>query len=1187
MFTRPSLLVVFLISSFFLNSCEKEPNTLFQLLSPEETGITFANRIFESDTLNILNQEYIYNGGGVAVGDFNNDGLSDIYFTGNMVPNKLYLNKGNFKFEDISQKAKVTGGGKWSSGVALADINNDGWLDMYVTATMKKNAASRANLLYINNGTGKDGVPTFTESAAAYGLADTGYSTNAAFLDYDKDGDLDLYVLTNTITNGLPTSYRKQINNGTAENNDRLYRNNGNNTFTNITQEAGILYEGYGLGVAINDINLDGWPDIYVTNDYLSNDLLYINNKNGTFSNKITDYIKHTSFSAMGNSVTDINNDGLVDIMAVDMLPEDNKRKKMMVKSNNYVTYFNNNIYGYQHQYARNTLQLNNGISPKGHPVFSEVGQLTGLYQTDWSWTPLVADFDNDGLRDVIITNGFPRDITDHDFAVYNAGMNMVANEMSLVDSIPQIKLPNYVFKNNGSLQFTDKTRDWGLSKPSFSNGAAYADLDNDGDLDFVVNNINDSAFVYQNTLYTAKTKEKSNNYLRVKFAGAAPNTAGLGAKVKVFLAGGQEQYYEHSIYSGYLSTVEQAAHFGLGQHKVVDSIKVTWPDGKQQVLKQVKANQVLTLNQKNAAGNGVYPDASTMFVNAPLKEASGLYNILFKHQEDDKIDFNIQKTLPHKYTQYGPGIAVGDIDNNGLDDFYIGGAAGKKGTFFLQQENGKFKSSTQNMQLTGTKTQEELGVLFFDADNDNDLDLYAVSGSYEFQEGTPNLQDKLYKNNGKGIFQLDEQALPAFQSSKSCVKAADYDQDGDLDLFVGGRVVSGKYPLAPASYLLQNNGGKFIDVTAQVCPELSKFGMITDALWSDFDNDGKVDLVLAGEWLPVSFFKNTGRNLKNITTASGIAEQTGWWNSLVAGDFDQDGDTDYLAGNLGLNTNYTASKDKPLRVYAKDFDNNGSIDPVLACYMKAEDGTFKPFPMHTRDDLNAQMPRTRSVFARYVQYSQAPIDEVLKPKDLEKALILEAVQMGSSYIQNLGGGKFKMSLLPRQAQIAPVYGMQTADVNQDGNLDVLLVGNDYGTEVFTGRYDAFTGLYLQGNGKGNFIPRSIQHSGFMVNGDAKGLATLYGRKGEKIVIATQNQDSLKVYNIKNTVSPGTKQPAQLIALQPVDAWAVVTYANGKKEKLEFNYGSTYLSQSARRFERLPTMTSVEIFDFKGRSRKL
>lgn len=1190
MTTRSFFINFCLLCCLVLTNCNKKPATLFQLLSPQETGITFSNRILESDTLNILNQEYIYNGGGVAIGDFNNDGLQDVYFTGNMVPNKLYLNQGSFKFTDITDHARVDGGGKWCSGVALADINQDGWLDIYVGATMKKDSVSRANLLYINNGPGQDGIPTFTESAASYGLADTGHTTSAAFLDYDKDGDLDLYVLTNIVTSGLPTTYRKKVNDGTAENNDRLYRNNGNGSFTNVTRQAGIRFEGYGLGLAISDINLDGWPDIYVTNDYLSDDLLYINNQDGTFSNKIKDYIKHTSFSAMGNSVTDLNNDGLVDILALDMLPEDNRRKKMMLKDNNYVTYINNERFGHQHQYVRNTLQVNAGFSPEGHPVFGEAAQLTGLYQTDWSWAPLVADFDNDGLRDVIITNGFPRDVTDRDFAIYNAVAEQLVGQMSLVDSIPQVKIPNYAFRNQGNLRFADQTQKWGLNKPSFSNGAAYADLDNDGDLDFVVNNINDSAFVYRNQLYNADRDEASkqkNNFLRLKFKGEKPNAAGLGAMVQLYLPKGQQQFYEHTPYKGYLSTIEEAAHFGLGRLKAIDSLCVTWPNGRQQVLRQVKANQVLTLQQKAATRTVVFPSAKARFARAPLQEAARFYNILFKHQEEDKIDFNIQKTMPHKYTQYGPGIAAGDIDGNGLDDFYLGGAAGRKGTFFLQQPDGKFRSSTENIRLPGgTKPEEEMGVLLFDADGDGDLDLYSVSGSYEFNEGSPYLVDKLYRNKGKGMFEVDAAALPVLSSSGSCVRAADYDGDGDLDLFVGGRVIPGKYPLTPNSYILQNQGGRFTDVTAQVCPELSKYGMITDALWSDFDQDGKTDLVIAGEWLPVSFFRNTGRQLKNVTAATGIADQTGWWNSLVGADFDQDGDIDYMAGNLGLNTNYTASKDKPLRVYAKDFDQNGSTDPVLACYMKAEDGSMQPFPMHTRDDLNAQLPRTRSIFARYTNYSVATIDQVLPEADRQGALVLEAVNFASSYLENLGGGRFKMTALPRLAQLSPVYGMLVDDVNEDGRPDVLLTGNDYGTEVFTGRYDASVGLYLQGTGQGSFIPRSMQQSGFCVQGDAKGAAALYGKKGEKILLFTQNQDSLKVYTRKR-MGRAADSKAFLIQLRPTDAGALVTYANGRKERIEFYYGSTFLSQSARRFQRTGAMASVLIYDFNGRSRKL
>ncbi|QCR21342.1 VCBS repeat-containing protein [Pontibacter sp. SGAir0037] len=1169
-------------------ACTKKEDTLFTLLSPDETGITFSNRIFESDTLNILTSEYVYNGGGVAVGDFNNDGLQDVYFTGNMVSNKLYLNKGDFKFDDITDKANVAGEGKWCSGVALVDINNDGWLDIYVGATMKKTPESRANLLYINNGPGKDGIPTFTESAEKYGIADTGHTTNAAFFDYDLDGDLDLYVLTNVINEGLPTTYHKKKVDGSAENNDRFYRNNGDGTFTNITQEAGIVIEGFGLGLAISDINMDGWPDVYVSNDYLSNDLLYINNQNGTFTNRIDEYINHTSYSAMGNSVTDINNDGLVDILALDMLPENNKRKKMMIGPNNYAGYINNDVYNYQHQYVRNTLQLHQGLTEKGEPVFSEIGQLAGIYQTDWSWAPLLADFDNDGLRDAIITNGFPRDVTDHDFRIYRSGSAGMVGGMYLIDSIPVVKIANYAFQNNGDLTFKDRCKEWGLTTPSFSNGAAYADLDNDGDLDFLVNNINDSAFVYQNQLYSGKKTSSTNHYLKVRFKGSDMNRGGIGAKLTIYYDNGKQQFHEHSLYKGYLSTVENSAHFGLGNSPSVDSLLVTWPDGRAQRLVNVKTNQTLTLEYVKASLLGASAPAlsNSMPETAPLQEAAGSYNILFKHLEDDKIDFNVQKTMPHKYTQSGPGIAVGDIDGNGLEDFYIGGASGRPGTFFLQQSTGRFVMSDKQIIRNGPKVEEEMGVLFFDADQDGDLDLYVVSGSYEFEEGSPYFQDKVYKNNGKGIFTLDAEALPALYASGSCVKAADYDQDGDLDLFVGTRVISGKYPLAPASYILQNNNGRFTDVTAQVCPELKTLGMVADALWSDFDGDGQVDLIIAGEWMPVTFFKNKKGKLTNVTEATGLANKIGWWNSLVAGDFDGDGDIDYMAGNLGLNTNYVATEDMPLLVYAKDFDDNGNIDPVLACYMKAEDGTMKAFPMHNRDDLNAQMPRTRSIFARYANYSTATIEQVLKPEETKDALILRATHLANSYIENLGGGKFKLTALPVEAQLAPVYGMVTEDINHDGNLDVLLVGNDYGTEVFTGRYDAFKGLYLQGNGKGGFVPQPLSRSGFYVPGDAKGLATLYGKNGERIVLATQNQDNLKVFTLKESTAANNLL-SKTITLNPQDAWAQVFYKNGRKAKVEFYYGSTYLSQSGRMFKLTPDMEKVVMYTFTGKSRTL
>jgi hypothetical protein len=1174
------LLSVLLILAF--SACKQQETHLFGRLNSEETGIDFSNRIFESDTMNILQTEYIYNGGGVGIGDFNNDGLPDVYFTGNMVSNKLYLNKGDFQFDDITEKARVTGEGKWCTGVALVDINNDGWLDIYVGATMKPDSSSRANLLYVNNGPGKDGVPTFTESAAKYGIADTGHTTNAAFFDYDNDGDLDLYVLTNVINAGVPSNYHKKIKDGSAQNNDRLYRNNGSGTFTDVTHEAGILLEGFGLGLAISDINLDGWPDIYVTNDYLSNDLLYINNQDGTFTNRIADYMKHTSYSAMGNSVTDINNDGLVDILALDMLPEDNKRKKMMLMANNYATYLNNDIYGYEHQYVRNTLQLNQGMTPKGHPVFSEVGQLTGLYQTDWSWTPLVADFDNDGFRDVIITNGFPKDVTDQDFRVYRSGpAGMVGGNEYLVDSIPIIKISNYAFKNKGNLSFSDETKNWGLDIPSFSNGAAYADLDNDGDLDFVVNNINDSAFVYRNNLYTAQAGKEKRHFLRLDFKGSSPNSHGLGATATIYYDKGKTQIHENTPYKGYLSSVEQVAHFGLGEVTKVDSIKVLWPGGKYQLLADISVDQVLTLEQKNAERQAAPVKAEDRMQQMVFKEVSSAYGVRFKNVEQDGIDFNWQRTLPHKLSQFGPGIAVGDINGDGLDDFYIGGSSGKDGGLFTQHQGGTFRLAEGGM--PEGKTAEDMGVLFFDADNDGDMDLYAASGSYEFQEGSEQLHDRLYINDGKGNFKPDTAALPALTSSKSCVRAADYDKDGDLDLFVAGRVVPGKYPLTPKSYILRNEGGRFVDVTAMVGPELGNIGMITDALWSDFDNDGEVDLVVVGEWMPVTFFQNKKGKLENITATSGLAPYTGWWNSLAAGDFDNDGDMDYVAGNLGLNTNYVASTKQPLSIIAKDFDNNGSIDPVLACFLKAEDGTMKPFPMHTRDDLNAQMPRTRSVFPRYIHYAKATIDDAIPQAEREGAIMLEATHFQSSYIENLGGGKFKIKVLPKAAQLAPLYGMQPDDIDDDGNLDLLLVGNDYGTEVFTGRYDAFAGLYLRGNGKGGFQPVPITNSGFFVNGDAKAIAQLFNAKGQKLTLVTQNNDSLRIFEENRKAVDHTN----ILALQPLDYSVTITYKNGSKQVKEFYYGQTYLSQSTRKLNLTRDVSSVQITDFSGRTRQV
>ncbi|WKN33367.1 VCBS repeat-containing protein [Porifericola rhodea] len=1189
------LLYIALCTSI-LSACQNKEDTLFQLLSPEESNVHFSNRITENDTLNVLTEEYIYNGGGVGIGDFNNDGLQDIFFSGNMVNNALYLNQGNLQFKDISAQAGILGEQRWCSGVAVVDINSDGWLDVYVSATLIEDSLYKKNLLYVNQGVGENNVPSFIESAETYGIADTGNTTQAAFFDYDLDGDLDLYLLTNVLDNRLPSSYRTKVTDGSAVNNDRLYRNEGTGAhghpiFKNVSKEAGILVEGFGLGITVSDINLDGWPDIYITNDYLSNDLLYINNQDGTFTNKVADYLRHQSYSAMGNDVVDFNNDGLVDIVALDMLPETNERKKQMAGPNNYTTYINNERFNFQHQYVRNTMQLNNGFiknsEGKSHPVFSEIGLMAGVYQTDWSWTPLVADFDNDGYKDMIVTNGFPKDVTDRDFASYRSGpAGAVAGNMYMHNLIPVVKISNYAYKNNGAqpdraLTFTDVTRQWGLDLPSFSNGAAYADLDNDGDLDFVVNNINDSAFVYRNTLHNTEG-QAPNSFLRVKLQGATKNPLAIGTKVAIHYGEGETQYFENSLYRGYLSSMEAIAHFGLGGQTKIDSLQIYWPDGKYQLLENVEANQEIKVKYSDA-GEPSAPEINRELQfktsETTFRKANAIYNINLKHQEEDRIDFNLQRTLPHKYTQLGPGIAVADINNDGLDDFYVGGSASQTSHLYIQSSKGTFGQAVNIKE--GDMVEEDMGALFFDADNDGDQDLYVVSGSYEHVNRLEAYQDRLYINDGKGKLTLSADALPKIELSGSCVKAADYDQDGDLDLLVGGRVAPGKYPKPVSSYILRNDGGSFTNVTEEIAPGLINFGMLSDALWTDFNGDGRVDLLLAAEWQPLTFLANTERGFKDVSEQSGIQNKVGWWNSLSAGDFDNDGDIDYLAGNLGLNTPNTASEEYPFSVYAKDFDNNGGYDAVLVKYIQNKEGELHPYPVHSRDDMISQMVSIKRDFPLYEKYGKATIDSIFTEEQLQDAVIYHATHMESSYLENLGEGKFKLKALPMQAQIAPIFGMLSYDVDADGKLDVLAVGNNYSNDVSTGRYDALTGLYLKGDGKGNFKVISSASSGWYVPNDAKALACLRGKNGESIFLATQNQDSLIV------MTPKQKEEGPIIALESLDAWAVAEMADGSQYKMEFYYGATYLSQSSRKIKLHPQLKAITIYNFQGESREV
>ncbi|WP_420603028.1 VCBS repeat-containing protein [Flagellimonas sp.] len=1092
---------MFLMFLAFLSCENQETETLFTLLPYNKTGINFNNRLQETEKFNVLEYGYLYNGGGVAVGDINNDGLLDIYFTGNMVGSHLYLNQGDFKFREIAKKAGVFAEGLWNTGTTMVDVNADGLLDIYVCRSAAKDPDKRRNLLFINNGD-----LTFTEKAKEFGIDDSGYTTQASFFDYDNDGDLDLYVLNHSTQEyaGFDRiTYRLKDRKNSAYS-DKLYKNDGGH-FMDVSEEAGLISNvlGFGLGISVSDLNNDGWLDMYVSNDYNEQDYLYLNNQDGTFTESLEKYVGHTSLFSMGSDIADVNNDGYTDIITLDMLPEDNYRQKMVSGPDNYEKHSLLEKSGFYHQTMRNMMQLNN----QGNS-FSEIGQFSGISNTDWSWASLIADFDNDGFKDVYITNGYKRDYTNMDFINYAVQEKLNENKTGqrtaiseLLENMPSAVVENYMYQNNGDLTFAKMNTDWGLDQKSLSNGAAYGDLDNDGDLDLIVNNIDGHAFLYRNNSEQIKT----NNYLKVKLKGSDKNKFGVGAKIELE-HNGNTNVQEMIPSRGYQSSMPYNLVFGLGKDSVVQKLRIKWPDGKVQVLKNIKANTTQEISNGDAMtilGSKISEESDSYFASRTDSLIS------YQHVENEYNDFKRERLLPHQLSTQGPKIAQGDINGDGLEDVFVGGAKGSLGQLFQQNKNGEFVTRNNNFLLTDIDS-EDIGAQFFDADKDGDLDLYIVSGGNAFDKEDAELQDRIYVNDGKGNFRKKEEALPQMLTSGSCISTGDFDNDGDLDLFIGGRVMPGEYPTSPRSYILINDGqGNFEDKTAEISSDLEFPGMVTDAVWTDFNADGQLDLIVVGEWMPIRIFENAGNTLNEITETSGTKNSEGLWNKIVADDFDEDGDMDYVLGNFGLNSQLKASISEPASLYVKDFDGNGSIDPILCSYIMGEE-----FPAFSKDDLVEQLNGLKNKYVSYEDYANEKITDIFSAQELENSTVYQARNFSSGYLENLGNNQFQFIALPMEAQLSPVYGIISQDFNGDGHKDVLLAGNFYGTRVKYGRYDASKGTLLLGDGKGNFSGVGSSGSGLNVDGEVRDLALLNLADDKRVVVFVKNNAPVEIYSL-------------------------------------------------------------------------
>jgi enediyne biosynthesis protein E4 len=1065
--------------------------------------------------------EYTYMGGGIGVGDFNRDGLPDLFFAGNQVSSRLYLNKGNMHFEDITQKAGVSTD-TWCTGVSVVDINNDGWPDIYVCVS-GKGPGRRRNLLFINQHDN-----TFKEEAAAYGLDDSVYSTQAVFFDYDGDGRLDMYLVNHTLDDVRPNDIRERKVDSNAIAGDRLYHNEGipagmdHPIFKDVTRQAGIVEDGNGLGVVVSDFNGDGWPDIYVCNDYIRNDLLWLNNGNGTFTNCIGSALRHQSYSSMGADAADINNDGLPDLITLDMQPETNERKKMMYSFLSDQRHQLEMDKGYEQQYIHNMLQVNDGVRTVGgrrEPFFSEIAEMAGIAETDWSWSVLIADFDNDGWKDVHITNGLGRDPTNVDFLEYahntvlETGVpeNEIGQRRKFMEKLAErgpLKLRHYLFRNRGGsstggLQFEDISDSAGIGDAAISNGAVYVDLDNDGKLDIVTNNINGKAYVLHN-------ETKGGHYLTLKLEGARMNKEGIGAVVTAY-GGGVRQVVEQNPVRGYLSTVDARLHFGFAAAGRLDSLRIVWPGGRQQVLVHAPVDTMLTLKYQDAVvvGAGADPVATSLFTDVTEKVKAD-----FSHKETFFFDYKFQPLLLQKFSQEGPFISVGDMNGDGLEDFFIGGAFEQPGKVYLQRRDGTFAGKDL---VSGPKHEEDMQSVLFDANGDGFPDLLVVGGSSEFDDHSSFYIPRLYLNDGRGNFHKDSLAFsPFIRTPAKCVALGDMDGDGDMDLFIGGRVSLGSYPNPPQSYLLRNDHGRFVDVTASVCPALQYVGMVNAAVWADVDGDGKPDLIVAADWKPIRIFKNNGRTLTEITDQTGLGGLSGFWRSLTVADVNGDGYPDLIAGNLGLNNPFHIDAARPAELVSKDFDGNGIVNPVLCYYIRGDDGAYHLEVGIARDNWAVQMPSIKKRFDDNAKFAKASMDAIFTPEMMAGAAVLRCNEVRSGWFENDGHGRFAFHPFPLVAQEAPVNTIVYADVNGDGKADLLLGGNEYEGSVMTGRYDASYGLLLEGDGKGGWVGVSPAESGLILDGDVRDLK-IVTMAGQRVLLAAVNDSKMKAFKISGS----------------------------------------------------------------------